>query len=152
MTAVSINVGLISFGHSNPIMPTQRSVVGFYFREFVNHIGSESKWRNLAAHKFELQTLLPLRREKILAICFLGSEYYALNRPFYENGQKRFGLFFWPNFGVIAGSWGRFWLKCSPSIADWSLNVAYVSPHMKKFPLKKPKHIWAKIGQNPLNT
>ena len=118
MTAVSINVGLISFGHSNPIMPTQRSVVGFYFREFVNHIGSESKWRNLAAHKFELQTLLAPRREKILAICFLGSEYYALNRPFDENGQKRFGPFFWPTFGVIVGSWGRFWLKCSPSIAD----------------------------------
>ena len=30
-----------------------------------------------------------------------------------------------------------FWPKCSPSIADWSLNVAYVSTHRKKISAHK---------------
>ena len=43
-------------------------------------------------------------------------------------------------FGQILGLWGgsraSFWLKYSPSIADWSLNVANVSAQRKKFPLR----------------
>ena len=56
-------------------------------------IGSEIKWGNLAAHKFELQALVALRVKKILAICFLGSEYFAqrLNEPLDENGKQKFG-------------------------------------------------------------
>ena len=47
---------------------------------------------NLAAQKFELQALVALRGKKILAICFLGSEYFAqrFNSPVDENGHKNF--------------------------------------------------------------
>ena len=61
--------------------------------------------------------------------------------PFDENG---------PNFFLPAGErfWPNFWLKSSPSIADWSLNVSIVSAQRTKFPLRKPKHLWTKIGQH----
>ena len=59
--------------------------------------GSELYWGNLAAHKIKLKTLVPPRGNKIMAICFLGSEYYTqrLNRPFDENGKK-IGPYLWP--------------------------------------------------------
>ena len=67
--------------------------------------GSELYWKNLAAHKIELQTLVDPRGNKIMAICFLSLEYFAqmFNRPFDKNGTKigQFTLTFWPDFGVI---------------------------------------------------
>ena len=108
MTAVSINVGLISFGHSNPIMPTQRSVVGFYFREFVNHIGSESKWRNLAAHKFELQSLLAPRRLRFWQSVFWARNIMPLIGLFTKMAKKDLDCFFGQILGLLRGAGGGF--------------------------------------------
>ena len=43
-----------------------------------------------------------------------------------------------------------FWLKFSPSIADWSLKVRWKRKHKKKLLSQKQKYFWAKIGQNRL--
>ena len=57
--------------------------------------GSELQWGNSAAHKFELQALVAPSGEKILAICFLGSEYFAkrFNRPFDKKTKKNYRVF-----------------------------------------------------------
>ena len=95
----------------------------------------------------------------MLAICFLGSDFFAqrFKRPFDKNCHKNFGCFFGQISGLEVWASANFWLKDSPSIADWSLNLANISPHRNKFPLtgtnfpsQKLKHILAKIGQNPI--
>ena len=88
-----------------------------------------------------------------------GFEYIAqrFNRPFDKNGQKHFDPFFdslgevfGQKMGLQGGSVGSFWLKCSPSIAERSLEVANVSPHREKFPHADTKALLGKIGQIPL--
>ena len=71
---------------------------------------------------------------------------------FWQNCHKNFLPIFvpsrarlWPNFGVIGGSKGFFWLKCSSSIADWSKKVASWCPQMKnKAPQIKRITFWPK--------
>ena len=70
---------------------------------------------------------------------------------FWQTVTKNWPIFgpprarFWPNCGVIGGSQGFFWLKCSSSIADWSKKVASWCPQMKnKAPPKNKSH----LGQN----
>ena len=69
----------------------------------------------------------------------------SLNRPVDENlltTQVTFLAEFWGYW--LERVWG-FGLICSPSIADWSLNVATVSPQNWKFPHRKTE---AHLGQN----
>ena len=79
----------------------------------------------------------------ILPTCFIGvlTKLSQKNWPIFGPPRARF----WPNFGVIWGSQGFFWLKCSSSIADWSKKVASWCPQMKnKAPQKNKSH----FGQN----
>ena len=54
----------------------------------------ENLWK--AVNKIRLQAHVAPRGNEILAICFLGSEYFAytFNQPFHKKGQKEFGRFF----------------------------------------------------------
>ena len=69
----------------------------------------------------------------------------------YENLKKKRLLFlpplshFWQNFGIIAGTSGKFWLKCSPSITDQSEGVPSVSHKRKKIPIRETE---ANLCQN----
>ena len=81
----------------------------------------------LATHKFKLQALVASRGIKVLAICFLGLDYFALrfNQSGDKNGQKIFDQFltflvkFPAKFWGYRGALGGFFLaQMFPSIAD----------------------------------
>ena len=95
--------------------------------------------------------------EKKKLICALGLAYLAqrFNRPFDKNPRKHFfGRYFCTlkrtslaeKMGLLGEGRGRFWLKCSPSSADWSQKVSSVSPHRKKFPHAETKALVGSSG------
>ena len=83
-------------------------------------------------------------KKKNLLKFFGGLAYLAqrYNRPFDKNPKKLtlFSTPRWPKKGVLGKSWGEF-------LADpWTFHEFPITE--KNFPSQKPKHFWAKIGQN----
>ena len=122
------------------------------WRDFMGlliHKANEPLWGILP----ELQALVAPRKKKIFAFCFLGSDLFAqrFNWPFDKNWKKIWPIFwspggcFWPKRGSKVKAGVSFWLKCFPSIVDWSLNVASFCPQRQKFALRKTE---AHLGQN----
>ena len=108
---------------------------------------------NLAAHKFGLQTLIPQKGKKILAIC-LGYFAQNFNQPFDENGQTKFLA---TQVTLLAKFWGYSWeltgvFGSNVPLALLIDPLAWLMFPLtgKNFPLQKLMHIWAQIGQNPL--
>ena len=111
----------------------------------------------LAAHKFKLQALVASRGIKVLAICFLGLDYFALrfNQSGDKNGQKKFDQFltfsvkfsakFWGYRGALGGF---FWPKCSLALLIDPSKFQVFPIFGKNFLTQKSKLIWAKLGQN----
>ena len=70
--------------------------------------GSELLWENSATHKLELQALVAPRGDMILAICFLGSEYFAQRFywPFDKKKTKFFRLFLYTKNDIFGQKMG----------------------------------------------
>ena len=100
----------------------------------------------------------------ILAICFLGSEYFAqrFSQHFHKAPQKIFRVFLYPKKNVFDQKWGYMWklvgvfgsnVPQAVLIDPWAFHVDVLKG--KKCAQKNQGTFgqnWAKIGPNPLYT